>query len=220
MHPLAIHVRGADIDLVILYCKPDRDIVGLSRFATVMCQGQSLPTRYRLQSRQCIRIHCCLVEVTVFSEDCRIPPPTQSRKSQVKCCHSKSQAGAEWRNRDAWVFAIMPASNGQKMIWPIRFRVVHSATFYQSPARPWGGRSPGRPAVQSLEIKGERNGTKDYRGSRNFQRELRKGCGKRGGRSRKDGSRLEVGASGALRNGTGRPENSPIPRHHKDLLRH
>ena len=29
-HPLTIHLRGADIDLGTLYCKPDRDIVALS----------------------------------------------------------------------------------------------------------------------------------------------------------------------------------------------
>ena len=51
-------------------------------------------------------------------------------------------------------------------------------------------------------------------------RELCEGCGKRGGKSYKDGSRLEVGASGGIRDGTRRQEDSAIPRHNKDLLRH
>src|SRR6266852_1798604 len=73
-----------------------------------MRQGQSLPTRYRLQSRQCVRIHCCLVEVTSSVKIVTSPHHTQRRKSQVTCCHLKSQARVERRNRDAWVFAIMP----------------------------------------------------------------------------------------------------------------
>ena len=75
MYPLAIHVRGSDIDLVTVHNEPDGDVVGLPGLATVMGQCHGLPSRYRLQSRQCIRIHDgCLEEVTVFSEDCRIPP--------------------------------------------------------------------------------------------------------------------------------------------------
>jgi hypothetical protein len=70
------------------------------------------------------------------------------------------------------------------------------------------------------QSKENRNDAKGYRGSRNFQRELCEGCGKRSGRSRKDGSGHEVGASGGTRNGTGRQEDSQIPHHNKDLLRH
>jgi hypothetical protein len=50
-------------------------------------------------------------------------------------------------------------------------------------------------------------GTKIYNWV-DFPRELCKGCGKRGGRSRKNGSRPEVGASGGIRNGTRRQEDS------------
>jgi hypothetical protein len=35
-HPLAIHVRGSDIDFFTVHDKPDRDITGLSRLPTVM----------------------------------------------------------------------------------------------------------------------------------------------------------------------------------------
>ena len=66
-HPLTIYVCSSEIDLVAIQHEPNRDIEGLPRFATVMRQGQGLSSRYRLQSRQCIRIHGCLVEVTVIT---------------------------------------------------------------------------------------------------------------------------------------------------------
>jgi len=74
--------------------------------------------------------------------------------------------------------------------------------------------------VYNPQLDQRRADTKDYRDSRNFQRELCEGCGKRGGRSRKNGSRPEVGTSGELGNGTRRQEDSPIPGHNEDLLRH
>ena len=43
---------------------------------------------------------------------------------------------------------------------------------------------------------------------------------KRGGRTGKDGSRHEVGASSGIRNGTRRQEDRQIPNHNEDLFRH
>ena len=48
--------------------------------------------------------------------------------------------------------------------------------------------------------------------SGNIEREFREGCGKRSGRSCKDGSRHEMGASGGPRIGTARQEDRQIPR--------
>src|SRR6266567_3232237 len=77
-------------------------------------------------------------------------------------------------------------------------------------------------AVQSIVVNQTTtvNDAKGYRGRGNFHRELCKGCGERGSRSRKNRSRSELGASGGTGNGTGRQEDSAIPRHNKDLLRH
>src|SRR5215831_2619237 len=44
-HPLAIHIRGSDIHFLAVHDKPDRDIVGLSRLATVMRQEQCVLSR-------------------------------------------------------------------------------------------------------------------------------------------------------------------------------
>jgi hypothetical protein len=43
---------------------------------------------------------------------------------------------------------------------------------------------------------------------------------KRGGRTGKDGSRHQVGASSGMRNGTRRQEDRQIPNHNEDLFRH
>jgi len=35
-HPLAVHVRCADVELVAIQNEPDRDFVGLARLASIM----------------------------------------------------------------------------------------------------------------------------------------------------------------------------------------
>src|SRR5208282_5655700 len=56
-HPLAVHVSGADVELIVIQNKPDRDLVGLARLATVVRQGQSLPSRHPPQSVQYVGFH-------------------------------------------------------------------------------------------------------------------------------------------------------------------
>jgi hypothetical protein len=56
-HPLAVHVRGSEIDLVAVHDEPDRDLVGLPGLAAVVRQSQGVPSRYSLQSRQWVRFH-------------------------------------------------------------------------------------------------------------------------------------------------------------------
>jgi hypothetical protein len=74
-YPVGSLVRIRERDWIVL---PSDD-------AEILClRPQSLPTRYRLQSRQCIRIHGCLEEVTVFSHDCHIPSPYTKSKISDK----------------------------------------------------------------------------------------------------------------------------------------
>ena len=54
-HPLAVHVRGADVELIVIQNEPNRDFVGLPGLASIMSQGRGLLTRYPLQSRKCVR---------------------------------------------------------------------------------------------------------------------------------------------------------------------
>ena len=48
-HPLAIHVCGADVELVSIQNEPDRNLVGLARLATVLGQRLGLFSCYPLQ---------------------------------------------------------------------------------------------------------------------------------------------------------------------------
>ncbi len=49
-HPLAVDIRGADLELVTVHNKPDRYFVGLASPASIMSQGRSLLSGYLLQS--------------------------------------------------------------------------------------------------------------------------------------------------------------------------
>ena len=44
-HPLPIDICGADVHLVAVYRKPDRDIVGRARLAAIVRQPHGLPAR-------------------------------------------------------------------------------------------------------------------------------------------------------------------------------
>ena len=49
-HPLAVHVRGAEVELIVIQNEPNCDFVGLPGLASIMSQGRSLPSRYAIQS--------------------------------------------------------------------------------------------------------------------------------------------------------------------------
>jgi len=57
LHPLAIHVRGAEVELIVIQNEPNRDFVGLPGLAPIMGQDRGLLARYPLQSRKCVRFH-------------------------------------------------------------------------------------------------------------------------------------------------------------------
>jgi hypothetical protein len=54
-HPLAVHVRSADVELIVIQNEPNRDFVGLPGLAPIMGQDRGLLNRYPLQSRKCVR---------------------------------------------------------------------------------------------------------------------------------------------------------------------
>lgn len=54
-HPLAVHVRRANVELVAIQDEPNRDLVGLPCLAPIVGQPRGLPTRYTPQSRKCDR---------------------------------------------------------------------------------------------------------------------------------------------------------------------
>ena len=56
-HPLAVHVRGADVEPVTVQNKPDRDFVRLPSLASIMGQGCGLLASYSFESRKCARFH-------------------------------------------------------------------------------------------------------------------------------------------------------------------
>jgi hypothetical protein len=56
-HPLAVHVRCADVEPVAVKNEPDRDLVGLPGFASEMGQPRGLLSRYPPQSRKFGRFH-------------------------------------------------------------------------------------------------------------------------------------------------------------------
>src|ERR1700693_4855690 len=41
-HPLAVHVRGADVELIVIQYEPNRDFVGLPGLSSIMSQGRGL----------------------------------------------------------------------------------------------------------------------------------------------------------------------------------
>ena len=45
-HPLAVHVRGADVEIIVTQSEPNRDFVGLPSLASIMSQGRGLLARY------------------------------------------------------------------------------------------------------------------------------------------------------------------------------
>jgi hypothetical protein len=56
-HPLAIHVRCADVEPVAVKDEPDRDVVGLLGLASILTQSRGLLSRYPPQSRKFGRFH-------------------------------------------------------------------------------------------------------------------------------------------------------------------
>jgi len=56
-HPLAVDVRGADVELIVIQNESNRDFVGLPGLASIMSQGRGLLARYPLQSVKCVRFH-------------------------------------------------------------------------------------------------------------------------------------------------------------------
>src|SRR5207244_702405 len=60
-HPLAVHVCGADIELVVIQNKPDRDLVRIPGLAPIMGQGRGLLARYPREPRKRLRFHKLLL---------------------------------------------------------------------------------------------------------------------------------------------------------------
>jgi len=56
-YPLAVHVRGANVELVAIHNEPACDFVGLPGLASIMSQGCGLLVRYPLQSRKNVWFH-------------------------------------------------------------------------------------------------------------------------------------------------------------------
>jgi hypothetical protein len=56
-HPLAVHICGADVELLAVRNEPDRYFVGLPGLPSIMSQGRGLLARYPLQSRKYVRFH-------------------------------------------------------------------------------------------------------------------------------------------------------------------
>ncbi len=44
-HPLAVHARGADVELIVIQNEPNRDFVGLPGLASIVSQGRGLLAR-------------------------------------------------------------------------------------------------------------------------------------------------------------------------------
>jgi hypothetical protein len=44
-YPLAVHVRGADVELIVIQSEPNCDFVGLPGLASTMSQGRGLLAR-------------------------------------------------------------------------------------------------------------------------------------------------------------------------------
>ena len=56
-HPRAVHICGADVELVAIQNEPNCDFMGLPGLASIMSQGRGLLARYPLQSRKYVRFH-------------------------------------------------------------------------------------------------------------------------------------------------------------------
>jgi hypothetical protein len=95
-HPLTIHVRDSDIDLVTVYDKPNCDLVGFPGPATVMRQRQGLPSRYPLQSRHFVPILLDTLEYVYdrlhFSPSLALLLPLGSRPAQGRLARSRRSA--------------------------------------------------------------------------------------------------------------------------------
>ena len=70
-HPLAVHVRGADVEPVAIQNEPDRDFVGLPGLAPIMSQGRRLLVRYPLQSRKFGGFHN--LSLAIFNMNQQLP---------------------------------------------------------------------------------------------------------------------------------------------------
>jgi hypothetical protein len=56
-HPLPVHVRGAEVELIVIQNEPNRDFVGLPGLASIVGQGRGRLARYPLESRKCVWFH-------------------------------------------------------------------------------------------------------------------------------------------------------------------
>ena len=72
-HPLAVHVRGANIEPSAIQNEPDRDFVGLPGLASVMSQGRGLLARYLPQSRNAFGSISSRLEINTSGKSLNVP---------------------------------------------------------------------------------------------------------------------------------------------------